>query len=93
MNVDVDLTRLSRSDDQDGTVYVEPHYLTVDTPEKLNTDLSRKRKLSPVSVQDTPVKKGRSTPLSGKIRKRSEKLFTSNTLITNHFHYFSLVRS
>ena len=91
-DVDVDLTSLGGLGETDRTEHVEPHVLT-DRTLKIKTDLSRKRKLSPVLIQDTPVKKGRCTPLPGMTRKSSEKILTNDKLITNHFKYFSLVSS
>ena len=92
---DVDMTRQSTdvSVDHDSVVRVEPRNFTDNDKNKIYTDLSRKRKMSPAPVQDTSGKRGRTTPLLGRLENRSELSQNSNSLITHHFTFSSLASS
>ena len=90
---DVDMTRQSTEVNVDSVVRVEPRNFTDNDKNKIYTDLSRKRKMSPAPVQDTSGKRGRTTPLLGRLENRSELSQNSNSLITHHFTFSSLASS
>ena len=93
-SVDVDRTRdISLTDSPVRTEHFKP--LTCNTPTILTvkTDLSRKRKMSPDSGQESPGQKLKLTPLAAGKGRDSEKIKHKSNLITSHFKYFSLARS
>ena len=79
--------------DRDGVVRVEPYNFSGIDKIKMCTDLSRKRKLPPVSVQDTPRKRERTAPLLGMNRNGFQRSQSTNSLITHHFTLTSLASS
>ena len=78
--------------DIDSVVRGEPDLSKIDNI-KTYTDLSRKRKVPPVSVQDTPGKRGRAAPLLGLNKDGSHGSHKLNSLITHHFTFTSLASS
>ena len=93
-SVDVDRTRhISLTGSPVRTEHFNP--LTCYTPTILNvkTNLSRKRKMSPSSGQESPGQKLKLTPLAARKGRNSEKIKHKSNLITNHFKFFSLARS